>query len=300
MNSEPSGVMGSDEHGFWKFGPHETPVTIKNAEALLAYLPYHLAGWDISWAGLSSTTDPDIYIEEYADGTISVSSYGRSDTDSLFENPYEAANGLAKKIVHVHTTRDQDTICLNAGAVEINGGLVVIVGDLFAEKSSVALHLSVLGYRLFGTEQIAISMGSDPIGTCVGLMPKVRLPLPYDCGDAFREFVEGYSSMQNEEVAYLKLWDREAADFRESAPVSAIVFLDPRKAARSSIELDLKCDFGSKMASIAYAPHIDASVLRSGLTQFVEHIPSYILRFTSGREAAALISKEWHNASAVL
>ena len=300
MNSEPSGAMSSDAHGLWKFGPHETPVTIKNAEALLAYLPYHLVGWDISWVGLSSTNDPDICIEEYADGTISVSSHGPSGTDSLFENPYDAANGLARKIVHVHTTRDLNTICLNAGAVEINGGLVVIVGDLLAEKSSVALHLSVLGYRLFGSEQIAISLGSDSIGTCVGLTPKVRLPLPYDCGDAFREFVEGYSSMQNEEVAYLKLWDREAADFGESAPVSALVFLDPRKAARSSIELDLNCDFVCKMASIAYAPHVNTSLLRSSLTQFVENIPSYILRFTSGREAAALISKEWHNASEVL
>ena len=53
---------------------------------------------------------------------------------------------------------------LTLGRVEINGGLVVIVGDLFAEKSSVALHLSVLGYRLFGSEQIAISMGPDPLG----------------------------------------------------------------------------------------------------------------------------------------
>ena len=99
-------------------------------------------------------------------------------------------------------------------------------------------------------------------------------------------------------MAYLKLWDREAADFEVCAG-ERDRFLDP-EAARSSIELDLKCDFGSKMASIAYAPHIDASVLRSGLTQFGENIPSYILRFTSGREATALISKEWRNASAVL
>ena len=300
MNSETSDAVGFGRHGFWKFGPNDASVTIKNADALLAYLPYFLAGWNISWAGLSSASDPDICVEECTGGTLRIISNGPSATDLSFENPYDAANGLAKEIVRVHVTRDPDTFCLNAGAVKINGGLVVIVGDLFSEKFSVALHLSVLGHRFFGSEQIAVSIGSSSIGTCVGLMPNVRLPLPYDCGDAFREFVDGYSSMQNEEVAYLKLWDGEAANFGESAPVSALVFLDHRKDGRSSIELNLKPNLAGKMASTVYAPHIEIADLRSGLKQLEKNIPSYNLRFTSGREAAALMSKEWHNARVAL
>lgn len=294
MNSELSGSTDSCTHGFWKLGPSDASVTIRNADALLAHLPYFLTGWNVSWAGLSVAADPDICIEEYSDGTYRVTSFGPSAADLSFENPYDAACGFAEELVRVHVTRDPCAICLCAGAVKIKDGLVVLVGDTFSDNRNVALHLGVLGHRFFGSDQIAVSMESPVIGTCLGLLPKVRLPLQGDCGVAFREFVEGYSSMQTEEMAYLKLWDGEAADFGESAAISALVLLDHTEDQQSSIELDWEFDMASKLASTVYAPHIGNADLIAGLKRISENIPSYHLRFTSSREAAALLSRELH------
>ncbi|MGB0631379.1 MAG: hypothetical protein ACPGRZ_11860 [Alphaproteobacteria bacterium] len=295
MNSEPAGDAATDAPEYWEIGPDDAPVLVENAEAVLPYLPYFLTGWNIRWAGASIDGEPEIRIDERGDGTFRVISRGPGGADFSFDNPYDAANGLAGGLISVHVARDDRSICLHAGAAKIDDGLVIVIGDSFAGKSSVALHLAVLGHRFFGDDQIAVTLGSDAMGTCLGLMPKVRLPLPEDCGDAFREFVEGYSSMQSDDMAYLKLWEGEAADFGETALISALVFLDRGDAGEAALEPASRSDLVRNMVSTAFAPHIGSAELLSGLTELADSTASYHLRFSSSRDAAGLLSREFRN-----
>ena len=296
MSSEPAGEAATQAPDFWRIGPADAPVTVKNAEAVLPYLPYFLAGWDIKWAGSSMDGEPDIRVEENTDGTFRVISTGPGGADFSFDNPYDAANGLAGGLISVFVARDPRSICLHAGAAKIDDGLVIVIGDSFAGKSSVALHMAVLGHQFFGDDQIAVTLGPDAVGTCLGLMPKVRLPLPEDCGDAFREFVEGYSSMQSDEIAYLKLWEGEAGDFGETAPIRALVFLDRSDAGDAVLEPATWSDLVRNMVSTAFAPHIGSGDLLAGLTQLAAGTRSYHLRFSSSREAAGLLSRKFRTA----
>ena len=299
MNFETAGTTETTAPSYWKIGPVDAPVIVENAEAVLPYLPYFLAGWDIRWAGTSVDGDADVRVEQHADGTFRVISTGPGGADFSFDNPYDVANGLAGGLISVHIAREPRSICLNAGAAKIDNGLVIVIGNSFAGESSVVLHLAVLGHRFFGDEQIAVTMGPEPVGTCLGLTPKVRLPLPGDCGDAFREFVEGYSSMQSDEMAYLKLWEGEAGDFGETAQISALVLLDRVEDGEAVLEPASQLDLVNTMRSAAFAPHIASADLLAGLTQLAAGTRSYHLRFSSSRQAAGFLSSEFRNSRTV-
>jgi hypothetical protein len=290
--------MPTDAPNFWWIGAEANPVLVENAEIVMPYLPYYLAGWTISWAGETAPRTPDARVVEHPDGTFQVLSIGPGGADFIFDNPYDAANGLAGALISIFVGRDPQMICLHAGAARIGDGLVIVIGDSFAGKSSVALHLAVLGHRFFGDDQIAVTMENPSRGMCLGLMPKVRLPLPDDCGHAFREFVEGYSSMQGDEMAYLKLWEGEAGAFGETAPVRALVFLDRDTTGTGEAELRAasRPELVKAMIRTAFAPHVPSSDLLAGLTRLADAADSYHLRFASSREAAALLSREFRPA----
>lgn len=298
---ESAGDNAAEAPNFWWIGPETGPVLVENAEAAMPYLPYYLAGWTISWAGDTAPRTPDVQIVENADGSFRVLSFGPGGADFSFDNPYDAANGLAGALISVFVGRDPKMICLHAGAARIGDGLVIVVGDSFAGKSSVALHLAVLGHRFFGDDQIAVTIENPSQGMCLGLMPKVRLPLPDDCGDAFREFVDGYSSMQGDGMAYLKLWEGEAGTFGETVPVRALVFLDridPESGAVApALRVASRPELVKAMIRTAFAAHLDSSDLLTGLTRLADAADAYHLRFTSSREAAALLSAEFRQAT---
>ncbi len=294
---DPVGADADMAPGFWWVGPADNPVLVENAEAVMPYLPYYMAGWPLKWAGPEAERSPDIRVIENPDGTIQVISTGPGGADFAFENPYDAANGLAGALISVFVSRDPQMVCLHAGAGRVGDGLVIVIGDSQAGKSSVALQLAVLGNRFFGDDQIAVTLANPSSGMCLGLMPKVRLPLPEDCGDGFREFVDGYSSMQGEDMAYLKLWEGEAGTFGETAPVRALVFLDRKESGDTELRPASRPELVKAMVRTAFAPHISSPDLLAGLTRLAAAADAYHLGFSSSRDAAALLSGEFRQAN---
>ena len=279
----------------WRMGPASASVLVAGADPLLPFLPYFLGGWDLRWAGgerdAAPDIRPDVEVVDGGDGTMRVVGRGPGGADFAFDNPYDAANGLAGALIGAFVTRLPDTICIHAAAAQVGDGLVVLLGESHAGKSSVALQLAVLGNRFYGDDQIAVRLCSPPEGLCLGLMPKVRTPLPDDCGEPFREFVDEYTAMECDGMVYLKLWDREAGSFGETAPVRALVFLD--RAGDSPAELlpAGRAELVRAMVETAFAPHLGSEALVAGLTRLAAEADVRRLRFSSSREAAALLSR---------
>lgn len=276
----------------WRIGPADAPLIVQNADLLLPYLPYFLAGWDIAWQG-EGGADADIEVSEEQNGAIRVVSHGAGGADFRFDDAYGAANGLAGALASLYVARRPGLVCLHAGAAVVGDGLVVVLGESFAGKSSVALHLAALGNRFFSDDRVAVSLATPVQGVCLGLMPKVRLPLPDESGDAFREFVGGYTALESDGTAILKLWDGEAAAFEETAPLKALVFLDRGDNGPVDLVPVSRTELVKSMVSTAFAPHLDSRDLLSGLGGLASTIDSFRLRFSNSREAAAFLSRHF-------
>jgi len=285
-----SARLRSGAASLWRFGPEIAPILVRNAEAVLAHLPLFLGGWPLRWIGDDDAPDavPDIEIVERSEGAIDVATAVHN---ASYAGAMDAANGLAGALISAFIGRQPEMICLHAGSAVVGGGLVVLIGGSHAGKSSVALHLAAAGYRLFGDDRIAIDLADTaaPLGLCLGLMPKVRLPLPPDCGARFAEFVEGYSEVQDDTAAYLKPWEGEAAIFGETAKLRALVVLDRIDGAPTTVELLGRPALLRAMIENVTAPQRDAGTLVAQLDALARAVPGYALSFGSSREAAAAL-----------
>ena len=276
----------------WAFGPPDKEICVGNAELLLAQLPIFLGGWPCRRLDDADGRDMDIKIFVRPDSQIEVYLTGPGALNTVFENEFDAADGLASALVAAFISRQANTVCLHASSARLGPGLVVLLGDSLAGKSSVALHMAAAGYRLFGDDRLAVRMGDDGLaaGLCLGLTPKVRLPLPTDCGPRFAEYIDSFTEIQAATVAYLKLWEGEAAVFLEQSPIAAFIILNRAETGACAMVPASRPTIVKALLAQCFAPQIDAQVLVPALTDLASSVAGYELGFSHSGEAASLLT----------
>jgi len=276
----------------WSFGPPDKEIRVGNAELLLAQLPFFLNGWPCRRLDDDYADDMEITISERSDKQIEIDLKGPGALNSVFENEFDAADGLASALVAAFVSRLAGTLCLHASSVQVGSGLVVLLGNSMAGKTSVALHMASAGYRLFGDDRLAVHTGNGDLATglCLGLTPKVRLPLPADCGHRLAEYVESFTEIWDDETAYLKLWEGEAAVFMEPAPIAAFVILNKADAGGCTMEPASRPSIVKALLGQCFAPHIETEGLVKMLTGLASDIAGYELQFSNSGEAASLLT----------
>jgi hypothetical protein len=266
----------------WRIGPPRRHLVVENADLVLAELPYFLCDWPIQWAGDDVGAIADIGVRREAGGfTVT----GPGSVVETFHDSFAAANGLAGALISGLIARDKGLICAHAGAAEVGGRLVAVLGTSFAGKSSIAIQLAAAGHRLFGDDRLAIRL-AEGRGVCLGLMPKIRLPIPDDAGPRFEEFVAAYTELEGDGVAYLKPLASEVAPFSEEAPLAAVVLLERIADAEVVLRPASPPEMVRALVENIYASHIGAQDLLSRLAAFAARVPGYRLRFSSSRAAA--------------
>ena len=161
--------------------------------------------------------------------------------------------------------------------------------------STTSLQLACSGYRFFGDDRIAVrfSDNGQPTGQCLGLMPKMRLPLPPDCGAPFEEYIEAFSELQDEEAAYLRLGDREAANFGDEAPIIALISLDRTDSGDAELADAPRPELVKSLLAQVTAPHLDISRLVPAMNRLASLIPGFTLKFSSSKDAAREIAAKF-------
>ena len=99
--------------------------------------------------------------------------------------------------------------------------------------------------------------------------------------------------MEREGKAFLKLWDREASVFGETAPIQALVFLDRRKAGAARMCLTDDAGLMKRLLPTAHAPHIPYCDLIAALTRLLDETEAYHLHYSNSRDAATLLSRRF-------
>ena len=294
MSQPPeSGDLASrSDQALWSFGPDEAAITVRNADVLLAHLPLFLTGWPVRRLTARADEPADIDIVQQADDRLLVVRRGAGADEQIFDDEFNAANGLAGALVAAYVARQPDKVCFHASSAKVGPGLVVLLGDTFAGKSSVALHLAASGFRLFGDDRLAVSVGETgaPIAQCLGLTPKIRLPLPDDCGPRFAEYIESFTEIRDDSAVYLKLWEGEAAVFLEQAPVTAFVILERSETGPCALLPATRPEIAKTLLSSCFSPHIETTSLVPAMTRQASAASGHRLTFSSSREAASLLA----------
>ncbi len=260
----------------------------------MAHLAVFLIGWPVHWAGDDGdpASAPEIDITARPGGGFTVTTEGQG--EQIFNDGFGAAKALADALILRLIARDPKTLGLRAGAIETANGLAVFPGGKLSGRSTVSLQLAAAGYRLYGDDRLALSTAGNgaPCGMCLGLAPRIHMPMPPGIGARFEEFIKTYSDVQIGEDVTMKLWDAEAASFGETLPVVAVIELDRAETGPARLEPVGPVETLAVLKRHYCAPHLGDEAAHEVLDAVAGTAPGYRVHFSRSGEAAALIAEE--------
>jgi hypothetical protein len=280
-------------------GPRH-PILVSGAEALLPHMPRYLPDWPRAEAAKGKGRPSDIRVSHSAAG-LRIEEGNPLRATSDYAGALEAANGLTGALIAAYVEQDAGLVCIHAAAAEIGGGLVALIGDTEAGKSSLAVQLVRLGFRSFGDDRLILRLATGGAGTDLGMalgMPlKLRLPLPPESAAELGPWVAQRIAAETPALVQLRLAPEEAAGFGAEAPLRAIVLLERGAGPPERLEPASSAAALQILLAQAYAPRLATGERVAALGALAQRLPAYRLSFARSDRAAALLARRLGGAS---
>lgn len=179
----------------------------------------------------SETVEPVIDVERTDRGFRRRSPW--TDGERRFRDPVDALCDLTVDLIHAHAAERPDWLCLHAAALQFGDGLVLFPNTYRAGKSTLAVRLAQAGARLYSDD--VLPLDAEGQGVAMGVLPRLRMPLPETADPAFRDYVERRRGPHNARYHYID--PGEALARRgERLPVVGVVLLDRSEGAEARLE----------------------------------------------------------------
>ena len=270
------------------------PVQLKNCEALLPIVRDVLRHWNIEEAPEPNPQTPIIELESTAQGFIRRSQW--LDKPSRFQGPVDAACDLIVDLIHAYLAEKPDLLCLHCAAVQLPQGLVLFPNTYRSGKSTLSMKLASEGLRLFSDDVLPLSI-SDRKGMALGILPRIRLPLPESADAGFRTFVDQHRGPANKRYLYGNLPETTLAPLGETSPIKCIIVLERTADAPPSIDVANKGDILKNVILRNFARQGTALNILDTLYALVEESECYTLRYNTLQEATDLLLSRFGSVS---
>jgi len=261
-------------------------VAFRGGKALYPIVSAVLRDWRMERIKPEHGSDPVITVEKTSDGYERRSLW--LSKPSIFPDPVDAVCDFIVDLIHAYVAQQEKCLCLHGAAVEVGSGLMVFPNTYRAGKSILSLKLVSLGARLFSDDVLPINYQSSA-GTALGILPRLRLPLPETAGQPLTSFIDSRTGPQNQRYRYIRLDENELARYGTRAPVSAITILQRDSETRPSLEPAKKSDVVRDMILRNFARQNPGIEIVDRLHTLVEQAECYTLTYDTLDQAAELI-----------
>lgn len=131
---------------------------------------------------------------------------------------------------------DDSLFCLHGAAVAFGGRLILFPDDHHAGKSTLTAVLGQRGHVVFSDDVLPVAVGADGRieGIANGILPRIRLPVPDDLGQGFRDWASDNPGPANSQYKYLQV--PRLAQQGARLPIGAIVRLERRAGAATMLQ----------------------------------------------------------------
>ena len=262
------------------------PVAFTDSDSLYPYMDMVLRDWGIERCEPRNDTQPVISIRK-TDAGFERRSIWLS-KPAIFQNPVDAVCDLIVDLIHAYVSDHQGLLCLHCAAVEFNQGLVVFPNTYRAGKSILSLKLVASGARLFTDDVLPLSNRGD-LGLALGILPRLRLPLPQGITPDFRDFVINRAGPQNSRYLYVKLGLNEQAVLGTAAPVRGITILQREENVKPRLVEVKKSTVVKDMVLRNFARQNPGLEILDRLYSIVENAQCCRLEYDNLEQAANLL-----------
>jgi hypothetical protein len=267
------------------------PVGFIDCGELADGLASILRGWSLRSVNSESAPAPAIRVRRMRRGYQCVSC--RLATPSACRGKIRADLVPALCVLHSELiterlAEDDTLVCLHCAAVEVDGGLVILIGPFKAGKSTLSVHLAAAGARLFCDDVLYIAASANH-GIAPGFLPRLRLPLPSGLSGDFIDFLGRRTGPHDERSLYVDLREDEIAPLGTAAPIRGIVHLERRSDPETALipmarDETLKLFLGRNIAR-----GVRALDLLDRLLPIVGAAECFALRYVDCEAAVALL-----------
>lgn len=210
------------------FPPLDGTLTFVDCDAVAQAFLSLLVGWDISPASRESSNNISFYwkgnrLAWVSDEVPPPEGWLRKPPG----NDVDAACDLHYYLLDVFSDRHPGIPCIHAAAIEFEQGLVVMPSIQKTGKSTLTAELAARGQRVYCDDLLPLDLDAGA-GIALGILPRLRLPLPDNASTPYRSFVEAHRGLSDDTCQYLALDDNAIAGYGEKLPVVGFVLLDRR------------------------------------------------------------------------
>jgi hypothetical protein len=272
----------------FRFAGLNLPVAFTDADTLYPYMDKVLRDWGIEKLDPGEDVKPVITIRKTDAGFERHSRW--LSKPAVFKNSVDAVCDLIVDLIHAYVSDHQGLLCLHCAAVEFNQGLVVFPNTYRAGKSILSLRLVATGARLFSDDVLPVSNQGD-LGLALGVLPRLRLPLPQAIAPDFKDFIINRVGPQNSRYLYVELGLSEQAVLGTAAPVRGITILQREENVKPRLLEVKKSAVVKDMILRNFARQNPGLEIIDRLYAIVENARCYRLEYDDLDQAAKLLQE---------
>ena len=279
-------MLASVEH--FNFAGLTDPVAFVDSGSLYPYLKTIMRDWGIDRIEPDDSRPPVITIQKTGAGFERRSKW--LSKPAVFSDPVDAACDMIVDVIHAYVADHKDMLCLHCAAVEFNRGLVVFPNTYRAGKSTFSLKLVESGGRLFTDDVLPISNQGDA-GLALGILPRLRLPLPDQISSDFANFIKNRCGPHNDRYLYVRLGLNEQAALGTTAPIRGITILQREKNAEPQLSKVKRSTVGKDMILRNFARQNPGLEIVDRLYAVVDKAVCYRLQYDNLEQASNLLKE---------
>jgi hypothetical protein len=265
-------------------------VRFRGCDDLLNAFRSILRGWRIR--EVRGLAEPVIRVTRTPDGYRRVSCWQHRPSlarAKVRRTLVEALCGFHFEFLDWYAAEHPRTLFIHGAAVEFGRGLVVFPALAKAGKSTLTVHLAMRGRRVFCDDVLAVDTRTS-LGESLGIVPRLRPPLPASAPSDFHEFVEARKGHGRGNRLYVSLRDEELAPLGAKAPVVGVVLLE-RSPGRPRLHPVDPADALERIILQNFAASVPSDLVLSTLGRLVESARSFRLRYEHGEQAVRLLDR---------
>lgn len=278
-------VPGSD---IFFFHGLRSPVAFSGCETLYPLLSTVLRDWPMEKIDAGNDWKSAIWLQKIAGRYWRHSQW--LPQPAGFRDPVDTVCDFIVDLIHAYVAEHAKFLCLHGAALELKTGLMVFPNTYRAGKSILALKLVSCGARLFSDDVLPIGQEGNS-GTALGILPRLRLPLPETAGGTLTRFIDQQSGPQNTRYRYIRLNENELAKLGTEAPVTAITLLRRSPGAKPALQPGKRSDVVRDMILRNFARQNPAIEIVDRLHAIVEQAECFTLTYDTPGQAAALLEE---------
>ncbi len=203
-----------------------------------------------------------------------------------------AAANLAVDLIEAYLADRPSALGLHCGAAAFDGRLVLFPSRARAGKSTLMVRLAAGGVPVF-TDDVLVLCNGDRDGLSLGMLPRLRLPIPAQAGTPFKAFVRSCRGPHDRDYRYVSMPPALAPRYGRVAPVGAIVLLDRVRDGPAELRPASRGDGLQELIGQNLSATVRSSDAVARLAALMERVPCLSLRYATLDDAFDLLQQRF-------